>query len=994
MTRRRRRWLVALGILLVLRAALPAVLRAVLASRAAKLLNARVAIGDVDLGLLRGVVVLEDVAVRAPLPPGAAPPPAVDAEPPLVAWKRFAVNVAWLSLLRKTVRLESVELDEPRIALDRLASGDLNLAALAPKGKAAAGPTEGETAETQPARAQPATKPGAGWGFGIDSLVLRAGHARFRDFAVEGAEPVEIALPTLAVRDVALRPGLYGGPAHAHLDVRVDRGRLRVNTRLRLREDGLAVASRLRARRLPLRRTRVYVPKVGWRQLAGELGASVVHRFATGGRHLLRGTVTLDDVEIRVPEVEMPALAWKHCAVAVDPIDLVAERAAVASVELRGASLVVRPRGGPLLPMIGGEAETPPHPAPEPSAPAPAAPAPAAKPWRWSVGSLRVADTRLYLLGAEPATEVGVDVEASELTSDGDEPAPVRLALGLLDGSLRVEGGLRIARPGFTGTLTLDRLSLPELAGLAGALPPGIVQKGVLGAELALAAGSSAPTPGDVRVQGKVTLADPWVAAADPNDFAAGWSVLEVGIDELLVPGVLGADGAKTPGAPISVRLGAVSLAKPYAQLTRTAEGLVLPPLSSARAGDETPAAPAPGPAAGGQPPAPAVDVAVESLRLTEGRILVTDRTVTPFFWGDLTSLDADVQKLRWPALAMERVRVEATAASRGKLLLTGGFSPAGGEIQLDGRDIALRPFNPYATAYSPYSIASGALTVATRARFQGGGYDSTTALKLLQFDLGGKEGDTLFAGQFGIPLSVALALLKDLEGKIALDVPVAADAEGMKVGITSVIRQALRGALIGALVSPLKLVGAAFATSGGDALAPVPITFRAGRAELTAEGEKQAEALAGVVASRPGIGLTLDAPPSAEDVRWLREQALREELGTPQGVLGVVRTLPQRGARERIRTALEARARDEKGDLAADDAETLERWLAERPPPTPERLRALAGERMARLQALLRERYGIGPERVDRRDPAAEVAEGPPAVRFEMRAAAAPRGP
>src|SRR5436309_317145 len=479
MTRRRRRWLVALGILLVLRAALPAVLRAVLASRAAKLLNARVAIGDVDLGLLRGVVVLEDVAVRAPLPPGAAPPPAVDAEPPLVAWKRFAVNVAWLSLLRKTVRLESVELDEPRIALDRLASGDLNLA---------------------------------------------------------------------------------------------------------------AVASRLRARRLPLRRTRVYVPKVGWRQLAGELGASVVHRFATGGRHLLRGTVTLDDVEIRVPEVEMPALAWKHCAVAVDPIDLVAERAAVASVELRGASLVVRPRGGPLLPMIGGEAETPPHPAPEPSAPAPAAPAPAAKPWRWSVGSLRVADTRVYLLGAEPATEVGVDVEASELASDGDERAPVRLAVGLRDGSLRVEGGLRIARPGFTGTLTLDRLSLPELAGLAGALPPGTVQKGVLGAELALAAGSSAPTPGDVRVQGKVTLADPWVAAADPNDFAAGWSVLEVGIDELLVPGVLGADGAKTPGAPISVRLGAVSLAKPYAQLTRTAEGLVLPPLSSARAGDETPA--------------------------------------------------------------------------------------------------------------------------------------------------------------------------------------------------------------------------------------------------------------------------------------------------------------------------------------------------------------------------------------------------------------------
>src|SRR2546426_1869021 len=104
MTRRRRRWLVALGILLVLRAALPVVLRAVLASQASKLLNARVAIGSVHLGLMRGVVALEDVAVRPPAPPGAAEAATPDAEPPLVGWKRFAVNLAWLSLLRKTVR--------------------------------------------------------------------------------------------------------------------------------------------------------------------------------------------------------------------------------------------------------------------------------------------------------------------------------------------------------------------------------------------------------------------------------------------------------------------------------------------------------------------------------------------------------------------------------------------------------------------------------------------------------------------------------------------------------------------------------------------------------------------------------------------------------------------------------------------------------------------------------------------------------------------------
>ena len=962
----------ALAILVVLRAALPLGLRALLASQAGKLFQARVEIGDVDLGLLRGVVVLKDVAVR----PAAAP----SAEPPLIAWKRFAVNLAWFPLLRRTLELQSVELDEPRLALDRLASGEINLMALVPKGEApAAKPAEGKAGETP-------------WGVGVDYLALRGGHVRFRDFAVPGVEPVDVALPAIEVRDVALHPGLYGGPARAHLDVRVDQGRLRVSTHLELLEHGVGVATNLRARRLPLRRTRLYVPKVGWRELAGQLGATVVHRFASGSRHDVRGTITLDDLAVRVPGVEEPALKWKHFAVSVDPVDLLAQHARVTRVELAGASLLVRPGGGAPLPIAevapGGGPAGPAEPAP----PA-ATDAPPTKSWRWSVASLSVTDTHARVLTAETPTDVGVELEAHELSGDGDEPAPVRLALRLGDGSLGLDGGLRIARIGFAGTLTLDRLPLPALAGLAGTLPPNVVQKGALSADLAVAAGSSAPTPGDARVQGKIAVTEPWITTADPTEFAAGWSALEVGVDELLVPGVLAHDAAGEPG-PITVRLAGVGLAEPYVQVTRTPEGLILPPLSTAPAGHPTPAAaePAP-PGAPAEPSGPAVDIAVESFRLTQGRILVTDRTVKPFFSGGLSPLDVDVKKLRWPALATERVRVEATSATGGKLLVAGALSPEGGQVEVNGKDIALQPFNPYATTYSPYSVASGALTVATKARFRKGRYDATTALKLLKFDLGGKEGDTLFAQQFGIPLTVALALLKDLQGNIGLDIPLAADEQGMKIGLAAIVGQALRKALIGALASPLKLVGAAFGGGGGEAVAPAPIAFRPGRAELTADAEPAVEALARLLASRPGIGVTLAAAPGAADVRWLREQALREELAAPQGVLGSVRNLPQRGARDRIRTALEARARDAKGELTAEDAETLERWLNERPGPAPERLRTLTAERMARLQTVLREKHGIAPERVARRDPAADVVEGPPAVRFEIGAASGVTG-
>src|SRR5206468_1798723 len=233
----------------------------------------------VALALRRGGIALKDVDVR----PGAtAPSSSSDSGPPLVAWKRFAVNVAWLPLFRKTVELESVELDEPRLALDRLASGEINLMALVPKGDApATEPVEGQAPERAPAGAEGAgAKAKAAWGVGVDYLALRGGHIRFRDFAVRGVEPVDVALPTIEVRDVALRPGIYGRPARAHLDVRVDEGRLRMNTQLRLIAHGVAVATSLRARRLPVRRTRLYVPKVGWREPPGELGAWGGHRRA------------------------------------------------------------------------------------------------------------------------------------------------------------------------------------------------------------------------------------------------------------------------------------------------------------------------------------------------------------------------------------------------------------------------------------------------------------------------------------------------------------------------------------------------------------------------------------------------------------------------------------------------------------------------------------------------------------------------------------------
>ena len=332
-----------LGAVLVLRIALPYALRPIIASQASKAINARVDIGDVDLALYRAGIALNDVTVR----PAGWSPEHDNGDPPLIAWKRFEVAVRWLPLFRKIIQLREVVLESPRVAVDRLQDGGFNLMGLVP-----ASSTE---PATPPAPAKDAAQPAPakpGWGLGVDRVVLSDGGVRFRDLTMASVEPVDLSLGSFEVKDIALRPGVYGEPAHVYLRAGVDQGRFVLDAKLMPHDDGgFGVTSHLKARRLPLRRTRVYVPKVGWSDLEGEFGGVLDYTLETGGRNDVRGQVTIDGLIVNVPILNGPGLAWKRLAVRVDPIDLAGHRAVVRVVDLEGSYLVARARGG-VLPAV------------------------------------------------------------------------------------------------------------------------------------------------------------------------------------------------------------------------------------------------------------------------------------------------------------------------------------------------------------------------------------------------------------------------------------------------------------------------------------------------------------------------------------------------------------------------------------------------------------------------------------------------------------------
>src|SRR4029079_14393840 len=152
-----------------------------------------------------------------------------------------------------------------------------------------------------------------------------------------------------------------------------------------------------------------------------------------------------------------------------------------------------------------------------------------------------------------------------------------------------------------------------------------------------------------------------------------------------------------------------------------------------------------------------------------------------------------------------EQFALAATLPGNAPLSIKG--KEAKGTIDIDGsvKRVPLSQLNPYVIQAAGLSIARGAASLGASVHLGPGRYNSKSEITLDQLALAGAEGDTLFAQHFGVPLSLALGLLRDVHGRIALAVPITGDrARGMHVDVGSVVAQALQTAIVTALASPL----------------------------------------------------------------------------------------------------------------------------------------------------------------------------------------------
>jgi Domain of Unknown Function (DUF748) len=988
----------------------------------------------------QGTVALRDVAVRV-----------AGEDDPVLSWGRIEAEADQVDVAARTVSLARVEIDGPRVEWVRGADGVVFLplvhamTALAETAPDAAAPTpaavEPEAVATPtPVSAGPEpapTGPAADefpWDFYVARATLTDGRIRLIDRLVDPPETLDLGIEGLSIAGFALERSPDREPGKASIEARFGDGTLGIEIAIEPRSGMPYLDARLEASNVPLEELRVHVPSLGWSGFRGRLDSDVEVVVAPGAAPRASGRVTVRDLAVDVPAEPEPVLSWRRLEVDAETIDPAARRAALERVFLDGAQIVVRPGESVPLPLfpslvVGAGDGAPGDGAPGVSTP----PEPVDSPWDWSVRTIEISESVAHV--TLPGSPLDISIprfRVSGASADLGSPVEIDGAVTSGAGTVAVRGTVTPEPLAAKLAVELDELALGPLADAVGGVPVAIssgVASGNLTVELA---------GGGIKAGGAVAVGDLAVLPRDGDgkEFALGWKRLEVDLRELAIPPPSAATGGQAaPASPssgpvkadtatrIQVYLDSVRLTAPSVLLTRTDEGIVLPAApdepaagpepspaataagsrSGAEAAQPSPAKPAPTPSPNAATPAappesspapaapaesgPSVALRVRRLTVRDGTLAIVDRTVRPFFRGKLTRIDLDASGLEVPGPKLARVSLDVRLPGEAPLAIRG--SRVGDGLELDAvlSDLPLQQLNPYLSQAAGYTVASGQASITSNAWLGPTWYESWSDLSLADFDLQGAAGDTLFADQFGVPLSLAISLMRGPTGGISLGIPISGGrGGGTQVDLGPVIGQALVKVMLGALTSPLKLIGAV--VMGGDriqAVAPAPIGFDAGRAVIADDAWWRVDELANALASYPGLAVTLrGGSGGAADVRGLQEAAVLADLQQDQGFFGALATLGSRGDRNAVREYLEERAAKKPAELEESRRPALDEWAAAKVV-SEEDLSALAIARAERLRETLEKDYGVAASRLVLGEPVVSREGGRPEVAIAL---------
>jgi uncharacterized protein involved in outer membrane biogenesis len=370
--------------------------------------------------------------------------------------------------------------------------------------------------------------------------------------------------------------------------------------------------------------------------------------------------------------------------------------------------------------------------------------------------------------------------------------------------------------------------------------------------------------------------------------------------------------------------------------------------------------------------------VAIDKVTLQNGRIDFTDRHMAPPFHAEMINLGGRISGLSSSPEMQAVVDVRGNLESRSPLQIVGTMNPLSKTPQLDLKvifsDIELSPTTPYTGRYLGYTVDKGKLFLELNYRVENKELNASNKIFLDQLTFGSSVES---ADAVNLPVKLAVALLKDRNGEIHLDVPVSGKTDDPEFNLWRIVWQVFKNLLVKAATSPLSLL-TSFA--GGKDFSAVQ--FAPGSAELSASDRENLAKLANALVDRPTLKLEITGyAEAAVDEEAYRRQLLEnrikrgkfldlarnKEIASGQTAEAIEVTIAERPRylKEVYRKGDFPKPRNAIGLLKDLPEEEMEKLILSHTVIGPAQLSELAWARSAAVKNELVERHGLPAERI-----------------------------
>ena len=228
-------------------------------------------------------------------------------------------------------------------------------------------------------------------------------------------------------------------------------------------------------------------------------------------------------------------------------------------------------------------------------------------------------------------------------------------------------------------------------------------------------------------------------------------------------------------------------------------------------------------------------------------------------------------------------VAIKGTVDESGSADISGDLDPFAPtdllKMDLIFKNVHMPKLSPYSAKFAGREIDSGKLSLDLKYRIENGQLDSQNNFVIDQLTLGKKVES---ADAPSLPLDLAVALLKDSNGRIDLDIPVTGNLNDPEFHYGPVVWKAIGSVLVKAATAPFKLLGALLPGGGGDGENLEFVDFEPGLATLSESETVDLGSIAEVLAKRPQLTLLVPSAYSAStDKQALQKMRLEERVQT-----------------------------------------------------------------------------------------------------------------